>query len=171
MLSINDKKAPKTYLMKKFVRELAPSLWQLLNWQRVQRIFVLQKFEIKFGTWNVGSFCGRGTEVSEQLRKRKVDMCCLQEVRCRGQGARFVGIRGRRYKLWWSGNNDGIDVEILVKKELFIKVIKIQRKSDKVIIITLVFEEELIRIICAYASQVGRSECNKDQFYNDMASE
>ena len=26
----------------------------------------------------------------EQLRKREVDMCCLQEVKCRGQGARFV---------------------------------------------------------------------------------
>ena len=42
------------------------------------------------------SFCGRGTEVCEQLRKREVDMWCVQEVRWRGQGARFVGIRGRR---------------------------------------------------------------------------
>ena len=35
----------------------------------------------------------------------------------------------------------------------------------------LVFEEEVIRIICAYANQAGRSECEKDDFYNDMASE
>ena len=35
----------------------------------------------------------------------------------------------------------------------------------------LVFEEEVIRGICAYARQVGRSECEKDQFYNDTASE
>ena len=35
----------------------------------------------------------------------------------------------------------------------------------------LVSEEEVIRIICAYVPQVGRSECKKDQFYNDMASE
>ena len=48
-------------------------------------------------------------------------MCCLQEVRWRGQGARFVGCRGRRYKLWWSGNNDGIGgVGILVEKN-FVK--------------------------------------------------
>ena len=33
------------------------------------------------------------------------------------------------------------------------------------------FEEEVIRVICAYAPQVGRSECEKDQFYNDIASE
>ena len=36
----------------------------------------------------------------EELRKRKVDVCCLQEVRWRGEGARFIGVKGRRYKLW-----------------------------------------------------------------------
>ena len=34
-----------------------------------------------------------------------------------------------------------------------------------------VFEEGVIRAICAYDPQVGRLECEKDQFYNDMASE
>ena len=35
----------------------------------------------------------------------------------------------------------------------------------------LIFEEEVIRVICVYAPQVGKSECEKDQFYNDIASE
>ena len=35
----------------------------------------------------------------------------------------------------------------------------------------LVFEEEVIKVICAYVPPVGRSECKKDQFYNGMASE
>ena len=37
----------------------------------------------RFGSWNVGSrpISGRGTEVYEELRKRKMDVCCLQEVR------------------------------------------------------------------------------------------
>ena len=64
--------------------------------------------------------------MGEQLRKREVDMCRLQEVRWRGQGVRFVGVRGRRYKLWWSGNNDRIGgVGILVKEELYEKVIEV----------------------------------------------
>ena len=41
-------------------------------------------------------------EVCEQLGKREVDMRCLQEVRWKSQGGRFVGITGRRYKLCWS---------------------------------------------------------------------
>ena len=34
----------------------------------------------------------------------------------------------------------------------------------------LVFEEEVIKVICACAPQIKRSECEKDQFYNDIAS-
>ena len=43
-------------------------------------------------------------------------------------------------------------------------------KSDRVMAMVQAFEEEVIRVICAYAPQVGRSECEKDQFYNDIAS-
>ena len=108
----------------------------------------------------------------KQLRKRDMDMCCLWQVRCKGQEAQFVGCRGRRYKLRWSENNHGTGgVGILVKKELCEKVVEVRRKSEKVMAMVLVFEEEVIRVIYAYAPQVGRSECKKDHFYNDMASE
>ena len=40
----------------------------------MQRIFGFQKFEVRSG-----SFSGRDTEMCEQLRKRKVDMCCQQK--------------------------------------------------------------------------------------------
>ena len=75
-----------------------------------------------------------------------------------GEGARFVGCKSRRYKLWWSGNNDGIGgVWISVKKELCKKVIEVRRKSDRVMTMVLAFVEEVMRVICAYAPQVGRS--------------
>ena len=43
--------------------------------------------------WNVGSLSGKG-EVCEELRKRMIDVCCLQEVRLRGHGARMLGMKG-----------------------------------------------------------------------------
>ena len=36
-------------------------------------------------------------------------------------------------------------------------------------VMVLVFEEEVIRVTCAYAPQVRRSNCEKDQFHNEMA--
>ena len=53
-------------------------------------------------TWNFGWLSGNGLEVCEELRKRMIDVCCLQEVRWRGQGARMLVMNGRRYKLMWS---------------------------------------------------------------------
>ena len=38
-------------------------------------------------------------EVCEELRKRKVDIYGLQEVRWKNEGTRFLGVLGRRYKL------------------------------------------------------------------------
>ena len=64
-------------------KQMAPSPRQLLNGQGVQRIsgFKPECHGIRFGALNVRSLCGRKTEVSEELRKRRVDVCCMQEVR------------------------------------------------------------------------------------------
>ena len=35
-------------------------------------------------------------------------MCCLQQVRWRGQGAMMLRMKGSRYKLLWSGKGDGV---------------------------------------------------------------
>ena len=34
-----------------------------------------------FGSWNIGTLKGRSGEVCEVLRRRKVKVCCIQEVR------------------------------------------------------------------------------------------
>ena len=108
--------------------KMAPSLRRPLDGQKVQRIpgmtrtprsrqslngqgvhKIPEKFRskksniglnVRVGSWNLGSIGGREVKVCEQLRRRKVDMCCLQEVRWRGQGISFVGLKGRRYKFW-----------------------------------------------------------------------
>ena len=66
-----------------------------------------------------------------------------------------MSVKGRRCKLWWSGNNDGIgSVAILVKEKRCDKIAEIRRKSDRVMVMVLIFEEEAITniaVICAYA--------------------
>ena len=52
------------------------------------------RFGVQFGTWNIDSLSGKGEEV---------DVCCLLEVRWRGLGVGMLEMKGRGYKLWWSG--------------------------------------------------------------------
>ena len=81
-------------------------------------------------------------------------MCCLQEVRWRGQAAWMLGMKGRRYKLWWSGRGDGVGgVGVMVKEELCEKVVE-ARTSDRVMTV-VVFEEDVLSLICGYAPQSG----------------
>ena len=34
-----------------------------------------ERFGVRVGTWNIGSMSGRGTELCEELRKRRMDIC------------------------------------------------------------------------------------------------
>ena len=68
----------------------------------------------------------------------------------------MVDINGSTYKLWWCANNDAIrGVGILAKENIWVKVVEVRRKSDRVMTIVLVFEKEVIRVIYAYAPQMG----------------
>ena len=97
-------------------------------------------------------------------------MCCMQEVRRKGQGARFVGTSGRRYKLWWTGNDAGFgEIGILVKEKISGNVVEVRRKNDRVMAIVLTLGREVMRIICAYGPQ--RADTEKVSFYDKMRSE
>ena len=148
---------------------MAPSPRQLLNEQGVRRI---SGFGVRVGSWNVGSIRRRGIEICEELRKRKVDVCCLQEVRFKGQGARFIGVKERRYKLWWAGTDSGTGgVGILIKEELCDKVVEVRRRNDRIMAVVMTFGKEILRMICAYGPQSGRPFTEKQQFYDDLAYE
>ena len=109
----------------------AMALSQLLNGQRVLRMLGLSCFfscsferSFSFGSLNIKSLNGKKMELCEELLKREIGICCIQEVRWRGMGSKLVGSLGKRFKLLWSGNEDKIGgVEILVKKDLCMNVV------------------------------------------------
>ena len=47
-------------------------------------------------------------------------------------------------------------VGVLVKEELYDKVIEARRVDDKVMSLAIVLEEEVVRVVCAYAPQSGK---------------
>lgn len=126
---------------------------------------------LRFGSWNIGSMVGRSMEVAMELRKRKVDVCCVQETRWKGGGARFVGAMGVRYKFLWSGGDGAAGVGVLIKEELSGNVIDIKRISDRILVVVMVHGKQLICVISGYAPQVGREEVEKEKFYEDLIAE
>ena len=85
-------------------------------------------------TINVGTMKGRSGEIVEMLERRRVDVCCVQEVRWRGASARFITGKERRYKFFWVGNSVGVGgVGILLAEEWVDKVIEVVRVCDRII--------------------------------------
>ena len=63
-------------------------------------------------------------------------------------------MEGRRYKLWWSGKGDGVGgVGVMVKEELCERLVEVRRVSDRVMSVAVVFEEDVLRLICGCARQ------------------
>ena len=77
-------------------------------------------------------------------------------MRWRGQGARILGMKERRYKQCWCRKGDGVDgVRVMVKEELCEKVVEVRRVSDRVMTV-VVHEEDVLRLRCGHAPQSGR---------------
>ena len=120
------------------------------------------------GTYNSGSLSGKG-EDCEELRKRMIDVCCLQEVSWGGLGARMLGMKGRRYNLWWSGKGDIFGGVGVMVKELCEKEEEVRRVGERVM--TVVFEEDVLMLICGLTWQSGKSLKVKQPFNGVMKCE
>ena len=126
---------------------------------------------LRFATWNIGSLVGRGTEIAMELVKRKVSLCCIQEARWKGNGAKFIGAKGNRYKFLWSGGDGTHGVGILIAENLCDNMIEVRRIDERIISVVLLYGKQLIRIISVYALQSGRNEEEKDLFYENLVME
>ena len=61
-------------------------------------------------------------------------------------------------------------VEILIKEELCESVVEIQKKSDQMMTMRLIFGEEMIQVICVYAPH-GKPDIQKDKFIDELVQE
>ena len=82
------------------------------------------QFGIRLSTWNVGSMSGMLGEISETLKRCCVGICCVQEVRWKGQGARMIG---NGFKFLWSGSSKAVNgVGVIVANWLIGKIVEVE---------------------------------------------
>ena len=81
-----------------------------------------------------------------------------------------MGVKGTIYMLWWSGNSDGTEgVGVLVKE--LCEVVEMGRKSDRVMTVLMALEDGVVKNICVYGLQSGRTGAEKERFYDNLRSE
>ena len=92
------------------------------------------KVTLRVGTVNVGTMSKRSGEVVDMAARRRLDFCCLQETRWKGETARVLGAEGARYKFIWKGCEQGTSgVGVLVAERWIDDVIEVRSVSERII--------------------------------------
>ncbi|XP_021845225.1 uncharacterized protein [Spinacia oleracea] len=122
---------------------------------------------MRFGTWNIGSLTGRLVEVVEAMKRRRINILCLQETKWVGNKAREIAPWD--YKIWYSGKTRGRNgVGILIDRDYIDDVVDVSRKRDRIMSIKLVLGDEVVTIVSAYAPQAGLDASTRQEFWEDL---
>nr|XP_016505907.1 PREDICTED: craniofacial development protein 2-like [Nicotiana tabacum] len=114
---------------------------------------------------NGGTLTSKTVELAKILRKRKVNIACVQETRWVGSRVRVAD----GYKLWYSGVQKGKNgVGILVDRELRESVVEVRRVDDRLMTIKLVVGESTLNIVSAYAPHASLAEEIKWCFWKGL---
>ena len=125
--------------------------------------------KVKIATLNVGSMTGISGEIAQLMRKKSLQVVCVQETKWKGSKAREIGARYKLYYHGEDGKRNGIG--IVLCKELKDRVLVVTRPCDRVMRINLEIEGEVWHIISCYAPQAGCPQYEKETFCEHMDSE
>ena len=119
---------------------------------------------------NVGTMTGRGREIADLMKTRRIDVLCVQETRWKGNKAKELG---EGYKLIYSGaNHEGRNgVGMVLSSEMKEEIIEVNRRNDRIIWIRLMVENCALNVFSVYAPQIGCPDEEKDCFWSDFEEE
>ena len=87
------------------------------------------------------------------MKRRKVDVLCVQETRWKGSKARDIGGGCKLFYHGLDGKRSGVG--IVLKGELVKNVLEVKRILDRVISMKVEVESMVLNVVCANAPQVG----------------
>uniref|UniRef100_A0A1U7VYU2 Craniofacial development protein 2-like n=2 Tax=Nicotiana sylvestris TaxID=4096 RepID=A0A1U7VYU2_NICSY len=109
--------------------------------------------------------CYKTIELAKILKKRRVNIACVQETRWAGSSVKEAD----GYKLWNSGTQKGKNgVGILVDRELREYVVEVRRVNDRLMSIKLVVGQCTVNVVSAYAPHMGLDEEVKQRFWEGL---
>ena len=78
---------------------------------------------------------------------------------------RMLGAISRRYKLFWQSCKKGTaGVGVIIAERWIDSVVDVVRVNERIMYVKLVIGKQIVKIVSAYAPQVGLSAEEKDDF-------
>ena len=130
---------------------------------------------VKVGYWNVSTLLDSGAQAltMRSLFKYGVDICCLSELRIRGNGSKCIPVPGSSASHWlyYSGPEDnsglaGVGVALSAKSNA--SLIAWEPISPRIAVIRLAGKPHNITIVSIYAPTLPSENSVKDLFYGEL---
>ncbi|XP_046844904.1 uncharacterized protein LOC124438748 [Xenia sp. Carnegie-2017] len=104
---------------------------------------------LRVATLNIGTLTGKSREIADMMKRRRIDILCLQETRWTGgkSGGKERNIRDS-YKLYYSGGG--------------------KPKNGVAKCLSEEWQDKTFNIVTAYAPQQGCEEDEKQRFWNQL---
>ena len=106
---------------------------------------------------------GRRKELADMIKRRNVDILCLQETKWKGSKARSIGGGCKLFYNGADGRRNGIG--IVVREEMVESVLEGKKMSDRPMAMKLEVKGSILNIVSAYAPQVNNSMGEKNDFW------
>ncbi|KAJ8709706.1 hypothetical protein PYW08_009710 [Mythimna loreyi] len=133
---------------------------------RVQRKKLAREMRLRYASWNVGTMTGRARELADVLKRRRINVACLQETKWRGTKAREIGEGYKFYYCDSDGKRNGVGV--VLDSKLKESVMEVHRMNDRIIVVKVMLENVMLNVVSVYAPQVGCNETVKEKFWEDF---
>ncbi|XP_047029965.1 uncharacterized protein LOC124637498 [Helicoverpa zea] len=134
--------------------------------RRKMRARSVRELRLRYASWNVGTMTGRGRELADVLKRRRINVACLQETKWKGARAREIG---EGYKFFYCGSDGKRNgVGIVLDNRLKECVVDVKRMNDRLIAVKLIVDGKAINVISVYAPQSGCEESVKEKFWEDF---
>ena len=115
---------------------------------------------------NIGTMTGKSRELADTMTRRNIDIACIQETMWKGAKAREIG---ESYKMFYHGYNTKKNgVAIVVGEKWRDNILEVNRISDRIITAKLLIDTININIVSAYAPQVGCTDEEKEEFWEEL---
>ena len=105
----------------------------------------------RLGSLNIGTMTGRSRELADVLKRRRVDIACVQETKWTGSKAKDIG---EGYKLYYNGDQTKRNgVGVVVSEHLRDTVSKVDRVNSRLMSVqlNLVTNGSTLRVVSCYA--------------------
>ena len=105
---------------------------------------------------------GKALEVVEMMQRRKMEVLCVHETKCKRDRAREMAEEYKMLHAGGDGRNNGVG--IIVNVEISNEVVRVERWQGRIIALWTMIRQQMACVICVYGPQTGRTEAEKEAF-------